>query len=327
MNYSNVNIPQVLKNFLSNMETIKGKSPSTVDEYYLDMRTFFRFIKIKNGLSPANTPIEDINIEDIDLDIIKKIGLSDIYDYMIFLSREKSNSAKTRARKLSCLRSFFRYLQKNGDIKENPVKDIDSPKTKQSLPRYLSLEESLELLNNIDGEFKERNYAIITLFLNCGLRLSELVGINLNDIKDDNTLVVLGKGNKERVVYLNPSCVEAVNAYKKVRPNSLKEKNALFISRQNQRISVKTVQWVVKTSLKKAGLDSMEYSVHKLRHTAATLMYRNGVDIRVLQEILGHANLGTTQIYTHVGSEQIEEAAMLNPLAKVRQKRKQNDRE
>ena len=242
---------------------------------------------------------------------------------MVYCKNERNNNAATRARKASTLRIFFRYLTLQEHLLEvNPAELLESPKTKQSLPKHLTLEDSINLLRSVEGQNSERDYCILTLFLNCGLRLSELVGLNLSDIKSDGSLRVLGKGNKERVVYLNQACINAINAYLQVRPNEgvpVNYKNALFISRNMRRISNKTVQHIVKTYLEKSGLGNMGYSTHKLRHTAATLMYQQGnVDVRVLKEILGHANLGTTQIYTHVANKQIENAINSNPLANVK---------
>lgn len=300
------------------MYTIRGKSQKTVSEYALDLRTFFRFLKRQRGLVPSSLPFEEIPVDDVGLDLVKSVTLSDAYDFLSYAANERGNAAAARARKVSALRSYFRYLTgKAGVLQDNPLKELDSPRQRKSLPRYLSFEESLELLKSVDGEYAERNYAILTLFLQCGLRLSELVGINLTDIKD-GFLRVIGKGNKERFVYLSPAALDAINAYIAVRPAPKPgHNNALFLSRNRQRISPKTVQWMVKRFITEAGLDPTRYSAHKLRHTAATLMYRSGVDLRVLQEILGHTNLGTTQIYTHINDEKLREAALQNPISKV----------
>ena len=238
-------------------------------------------------------------------------------------SLKRNNKNAARSRKCSSLRMFFKYLtNKTGELEVNPAQELETPKLGKRLPKFLSLDQSKILLNTVNkfgGEFKERDYCIITIFLNCGLRLSELVGINFNDIKPDGTLRVIGKGNKERVVYLNEACQAAIENYKKVRPNNMaKDKNALFISIQHNRISVKTVQLLVNKYLKMAGLGELGYSVHKLRHTAATLMYQYGhTDIRILKEILGHENLGTTEIYTHISNSQIKKAADSNPLNNI----------
>ena len=313
--------PEILKEFLGYMQTIKGKSPKTVEEYYLDLRTFFRYIKRSRGMISPAVPFEDISIEDVDLALIETITLTDVFEYMNFVLSERSNNAATRARKSSSLRAFFRYLtNKTGKLKYNPVQELDTPKLKKSLPKYLTLEQSLELLNAVDGPYQERDYCILTLFLNCGMRLSELVGLNLGDVRPDGTLKVTGKGNKERILYLNAACIDALDRYRAVRPvEGVIDKNALFISKQRKRISPKTVQYIVKKYLNTIGLADQGYSVHKLRHTAATLMYQHGnVDIRILKDILGHENLGKTEIYTHLSSEQMARASEANPLSRVK---------
>lgn len=315
------NSPKILKEFLGYMQTIKGKSPKTVEEYYLDLRTFFRYVKLSRGLTPNNILFEEISIDDINLDIIKDISLTDLYDYLNYVLVERGNIASTRARKISSLKSFFNYLtNKTNQLEKNPAKELDMPKKKSSLPKFLTLEQSIDLLKSVKGSYKERDYCILTLFLNCGMRLSELVGINLNDIRSNNTLKVTGKGNKERIVYLNKACITALENYMKVRPVAgVIDRNALFISKRKKRISPKTVQFLVYKYLSNVGLDGQGYSVHKLRHTAATLMYQHGnVDIRILKDILGHANLGTTEIYTHLSSKQIEEAVSSNPLSRMK---------
>ncbi len=313
----------VVKDYLFYLQTVKEKSPKTVNEYFIDLRTFFRFIKVQRGLVSADTPLSDIKVNDVDIDLIRTVTLADAYEFMNYAKTERGNNSSTRLRKSSALRGFFNYLcVKKHLIETDPLKELEAPKQKKSLPKYLTLEQSIELLESVDGSHKERDYCIITLFLNCGLRLSELVGLNVSDIRRDNTARVLGKGNKERIIYLNDACIYAINAYLKVRPSDgLKDRNALFISNQMKRMSPVTVQKLVYKYLDKIGLDSQGYSCHKLRHTAATLMYQHGnVDIRVLKEILGHENLGTTEIYTHLNSEQMEKAANSNPLSKVKKK-------
>lgn len=313
--------PGVIREFLGYMQTIKGKSPKTVDEYYIDLRTFFRYMKYSRKLVDINTPSDEISIHDIDIEFIETIQLIDVFEYMNYLLSERGNREAARARKTSSLKTFFKYLtNKTGQLKVNPIQDLDSPKLKKSLPKFLTLEQCIELLKSIDGKYKVRDYCIVTLFLNCGMRLSELVNININDIHVDGTLKLTGKGNKERIVYLNQACVNAIEKYKKIRPvDGVKDKNAFFISRQSNRISIKTVQFILKKYFKAIGLDGQGYSVHKLRHTAATLMYQHGnVDIRILKDILGHENLGTTEIYTHLSNEQMKNASDSNPLSKVK---------
>jgi site-specific recombinase XerD len=316
--------PPIIKEFLGYVGTIKGKSPGTVEEYYLDLRTFFRYIKKSRGLVPPAAEFEEISISDVDLDLIKTITLTDVFEYMNYLSTDRKNKAAARARKAASMRSFFKYLtNKTGKLAVNPIEELETPKLKKSLPKYLTLEQSLDLLSTIDGPTKERDYCMIILFLNCGMRLSELVSLNLSDVRQSSSVIkITGKGNKERIVYLNDACIEAINNYIAVRPkNALIDKDALFISKQNKRISPKTVQFIVKKYLAMIDLKGPGFSVHKLRHTAATLMYQHGhVDIRVLKDILGHENLGTTEIYTHLSDEQMANAARLNPLSKVKQR-------
>ncbi|MCX7614180.1 MAG: tyrosine recombinase XerC [Clostridiales bacterium] len=332
MDYRN-DAPQTIRDFLTYNETIRGKSPKTTQEYFLDLRTFFRFIKSKRKLVLNDCPFDEISISDVDVALIKTITLSDIYDYLTYASRERpkhhksadttyGNIASTRARKVSSIRSFFKYLTDKAHLLDiNPAQNLDSPKARQSSPRYLTLDESRSLLDSVSGPTKERDYCILTLFLNCALRVSELAGINLSDIQEGR-LRVLGKGDKERTVYLNPACINALNDYIKVRPNLQNQyKNALFLTRQSRRIDVQTVKWLVKKYLSMAGLDAKQYSAHKLRHTAATLMYQNGVDIRTLQEVLGHKNLDTTMIYTHIASNSLENAALANPLSNEKAKK------
>ena len=310
--------PAVMRDFLNYMETIKGKSKNTVKEYYYDLRLFFRYIKSQKNLT-NESDYEKIDISDICIDHIRMITLSDLYSYMSYLSRERDNNASSRARKVASIKSFFNYLTNKAKLLEyNPASELESPKILKRLPKYLNVEESRRLLSSIDGDFRERDYAIITLFLNCGMRLSELVGINISRIKND-TLTVIGKGDKERTIYLNKACLKAIEAYLRVRPvQGVKDRNALFLSKLKTRISNKTVQYIVKKYIKNSGLDPERYSTHKLRHTAATLMYRYGhVDIRALQEILGHESISTTEIYTHVDSRQLKNAVDSNPLAEI----------
>ena len=318
--------PPIIRDFLTYNETIRGKSSKTVEEYYLDLQTFFRYLLQVRGLTEKETPFEKIDIEKVDLNLIKTITISDLYAFLVYCKNERGNGAAARARKTSTLRLFFKYLTSQTHMLEtNPAEMLESPKQKQSLPKHISLEDSIELLNCIDGNNKERDFCILTLFLNCGMRLSELCGLDLSDIRSDGSMRILGKGNKERIVYLNDACISAIKSYLVVRPqDGLKseDRNALFVSREHRRLSNKTVQHIVKTYLEKAGLGGMGLSTHKLRHTAATLMYQHGnVDIRVLKDILGHANLGTTQIYTHVSNAQVRNAIEANPLSKAKLKK------
>ncbi len=323
-------IPLIINSFLAYKETIQNCSPLTVKEYYNDLRTFFRYI-IASRNGKDLTELERIDTSQVDESLAGSVTADEVYSFLLFLSKEKHNKASARARKLSAIKAFYKYhTKKSKKLNENPTKDIDSPAVKQALPKYLSLEESLRLLDSVDKSNRtyERDYCIITLFLNCGMRLSELVGINLTDISDDmSKLVVTGKGSKMRNIYLNSACRDALQAYLKVRAKAAMEKgrpildkNALFLSGKNRRISNKTVQWLIKKQLAESGLAGKGYSVHKLRHTAATLMYNSGnVDVRALKDILGHEQLNTTQIYTHVSDKKLEEAMESNPLAKKKQ--------
>jgi integrase/recombinase XerD len=316
-NLSDFEMPTVLSDFLSYMQTIRGKSPNTVLSYFYDLRVFLRFIKIHKKFINNDSEFNNINIADIELSFIRNITLSDLYAFMAFVSNNRDNSSYSRARKVACLKSFFKYLSVKAKLIEfNPASEFESPKILKRLPRYLNIEESKQLLTSVEGIHLERDLAIITMFLNCGLRLSELVGINLNNIKG-TMLTVIGKGDKERGIPLNNACIKVLEDYMRVRPtNAVKDRNALFISDQKRRISKESVQKIVKKYIKAAGLDPERYSTHKLRHTAATLMYKYGnVDIRALQELLGHESISTTQIYTHLDSKQLKNAVDSNPLA------------
>lgn len=327
MNKKNLaDCPEYLKDFLFYMETIKGRSPKTVDGYYIDLRSFIRFLMIKNNLVPADTNFSEIKIESASFDLIKNATRFNAMEFLADFMTNHENHDKARSRKVSAIRSFYKYLTVSvGKIPENPMLNLETPKLKKALPKFLTLEQSLELLTHIETGFTERDYCIVTLFLNCGMRLSELCGINLEDIHD-NRLKLLGKGNKERMIYLNNSCLNAINNYLSVLNGGSKvkrvDKNALFLGRNGKRISQRRVEQIVEQCLKEAGLDGMGISPHKLRHTAATLLYQDaGVDIRVLKELLGHESLSTTEIYTHVSNRQIEEAAKKSPLENVKMKK------
>ena len=329
-------LPEIARQYLMYLLTIKSSSKLTVREYIFDLRVFFRFMKTRKlKINLENHEFDEIDVTDITLDFIKTITKEDIFEFLFYMSEQRDNINNSRARKLSAVKGFFKYLTNQvNKIDVNPAENIESPTIRQSLPKYLSLEESVNLLNTIQNDENNQNrirdYCILTLFLNCGMRLSELVGINLNDISPDFTTVrILGKRRKERFVYLNEPCQQALLDYLEVRDRNknIKDETALFISRQHKRVSNSTVQKMVDMSFFKAGLADKNYSTHKLRHTAATLMYQNGVDTRVLQEILGHEHLNTTQIYTHVANPQLFEAANKNPLAKIKQINKQNQKD
>ncbi len=317
--------PEYLNSFLDYSITILNKSPNSIKEYNYDLAMFLKYIKIHFGLT-NETDFSKITIKDIDLNTIKKVTLDDIHAFVSYLATDLRSKSATRARKVSSIRIFFKYLSAKAKLIEtNPAQNLETPKQEKRVPKYLTLDDSKKLLDvasNEDNRNCERDYAITTLFLNCGMRLSELVNINIKDIKfDDCKMTVIGKGNKERTIYLNNACMRAVKEYLSIRPKDgvkYDSKDALFLSERRERISNRTVQYIIKNELRKAGLDTNKYSVHKLRHTAATLMYQYGnVDIRALQELLGHASISTTEIYTHVENERVRNAVESNPLANI----------
>ena len=317
--------PEFLNSFLDYSITILNKSPNSVKEYNYDLAMFLKYMKIHFKLT-NETDFNKIRIDDFDIDTLKRITLEDIHSFVSFLAINNRSKASTRARKISTIRVFFKYLSVKAKIIDtNPAQNLETPKLDKRMPKYLTLEDSKKLLDvtmQDDNRNKERDFAIITLFLNCGMRLSELVGINIKDIHfDDYKMTVIGKGNKERTIYLNKACINAIEQYLNVRPKEgidYNSKDALFLSERRERISKRTVQYIVEKELRKAGLDTSKYSTHKLRHTAATLMYQYGeVDIRALQELLGHASISTTEIYTHVANQQVRDAVEKNPLANL----------
>lgn len=317
--------PEYLNSFLDYSITILNKSPNSIKEYNYDLAMFLKFIKMHFGLT-NESDFTKITINDLPISVIQKITLDDIHAFISYLATELRSKSATRARKVSSIRIFFKYLSAKAKLIEtNPAQNLETPKLDKRTPKYLTLEDSKKLLDvasDEDNRNNDRDYAITTLFLNCGMRLSELVNINIKDIQfDECKMTVIGKGNKERTIYLNNACMRAIANYLEVRPKEgidYKSKDALFLSERRERISNRTVQYIVKKELKKAGLDTNKYSVHKLRHTAATLMYQYGnVDIRALQELLGHASISTTEIYTHVANEQVRNAVESNPLANL----------
>ena len=325
--------PSLLRDYLVYLSTIKGRSPRTVEAYYTDLRFFLRYLMAsKSGLPfPKDDPdLTSIPFASIEQDLILKAGISDAYSFLNYVQEQNHNNAKSRARKVSSIRGFYQYLNtKTTLLPENPMEHLETPSLKKALPKYLSLDESVRLLKAVDGKQKERDFCIITLLLNCGIRLSELCGIKLGDIRDE-TLTVLGKGNKERQVFLNEACTRAIGEYLKVRPEIERSPDCQYLfasARGTAPLSPRAVEQLVEKHLKAAGLDGRGISPHKLRHTAATLMYQNGVDIRVLKEVLGHVNLGTTEIYTHVNTAEVQKAAEKNPLAniKIENKTKKED--
>ena len=321
--------PQTLRDFLTYHENIKGQSPKTISEYYLDLRMFFRFIKLMRSELPVRTNLDEISIKDIDIDFIRQISTSDVFDFLSYLANDRIVNPESavpeygitpasRSRKLSAIKSFYKYLTvRTKQLADNPVADLEYPKLRKSLPKYLTLEQSSALLQAVSGPNEKRDYAILMLFLNCGIRRSELVSLNLSDVYEDR-IRVIGKGNKERFVYFGTSCRKALDSYLPERnKKQLSDNRALFGSRDNNRISVSAVHRMVKKYLLMAGLDADNFSAHKLRHTAATMMLSGGVDVKTVQEVLGHENLNTTQIYTHIENTELKIAAEANPLSKL----------
>ena len=321
--------PQILKEFLVYHENIKGQSQLTIQEYYLDLRMFLRFVRLMRNDMPMNTDLDSIPIKDIDVQFIRDIETSDIFDFLSYLANDRAVnpesvvtdygiSPASRARKLSAIKSFYKYLTvRTKQMQENPVADLEYPKLRKSLPKYLTLEQSAALLKAVSGTNEKRDYAILMLFLNCGIRRSELVGLNVSDVYEDRIRVV-GKGNKERFVYFGSACRKAIDAYMEIRNKViLTDNRALFGSRNGNRISTDAVHRLVKKALLQAGLDTTQFSAHKLRHTAATMMLSGGVDVKTVQEVLGHENLNTTQIYTHIENTELKLAAEANPLSKL----------
>lgn len=316
-------IPEILRDFLEYHSTVKGHSDKTVVAYYTDLKILLRYLKRRRRLVSADVPFNEIDITDVDIDFLKQTRLEELYSYQSFspeyIDTRNALSAASRCRRTSSVKSFFAYLTTKRHLLSNNVTlELDMPKRKASLPRYLEEEECERLLSACEGPYMYRDYCILMIFMSCGIRISELVSLNLTDVYADH-LRVLGKGNKERVVFFAEGCREAIDDYLAVRDNGkIKEEdqNALFISSRNSRITVRGVEMMVDKKLKIAGLDSSRFSPHKLRHTAATLMLKNGVDTRALQEVLGHSNLNTTQIYTHLDNAALHEAAMANPIGR-----------
>ena len=325
--------PQILRDFLVYHETIKGQSSRTISEYYLDLRMFLRFIKLMRNDMPMHTDLADIPIRDINIDFIRQITSSEVFDFLSYLANDRINTdtqehgiaSAARARKLSAIKSFYKYLTiRTKQLDENPVADLEYPKLRKSLPKYLTLEQSAALLKAVSGPNEKRDYAILMIFLNCGIRRSELVGLNITDVYEDR-LRVVGKGNKERIVYFGAACRKAIDDYLPERnKKTLSDNRALFGSRDSNRISVTAVHRLIKKYLLMAGLDADQFSAHKLRHTAATMMLSGGVDVRTVQEVLGHENLNTTQIYTHIESTELKIASEANPLSKLNIKGEDN---
>ncbi len=320
--------PEYLADYLTYLKVVQDRTDRTEEAYYIDLRTFLRYLLVKHGDVPDGTDWKEISIKDVPFDYVRAFTLSDAHRYLYFLREERGNSSATRARKASALKRFYFYLHvKANRLPENPLEYLEMPRIKNKEPKFLTLEQSLQMLRSIDSKHRERDYCIICLFLNCGMRLSELVGLDLKDYSRENrTLRLFGKGRKERIVYLNDACIEALESYLEVRraaPVAESAKNAMFLSTRHTRITTRRVQQIVEEMLQRAGLSNLGISTHKLRHTAATLMYQHGgVDTLVLRDVLGHKSIATTEIYTHLGNESLKQAAESSPLANVKQKKK-----
>lgn len=328
-NYRN-EAPPVLLEFLRYHENIMGQSSKTVSEYFLDLRLFLRFMKLYKREQPVSPEIiNNTSIDDIDLNFIRSITISDIYEYFDYLRHDREYHTETyhpgqgldaaaRARKLSALKAFYKYLTvRTKQLTENPVKDMEFPKTRRALPKYLTLDQAKDLLSSVEGHHSKRDLAILMIFLNCGVRISELAGLNWGSIHDES-LRVLGKGNKERTVFMGEGTIAAVNLYNDSLPEDVRNdpRRPLFLSQKGGRMSTNAVHRLVKKHLTAAGLDATQYSAHKLRHTAATMMLSQGVDVKTVQEVLGHEHLNTTEIYTHIESTELRIAADANPISR-----------
>jgi len=310
--------PYYLSDFLTYMKVVKDRGERTVEAYYIDVRTFLRYLHIKHKKA-KDEDFHSIAIEDTPLEWVENFSLNDAYVYLGYLSQQRKNSVNTRARKCSALKQFYSYLQKKAAlIKNDPMTDLELPRIKQALPKYLTADQSIQLLQNVDSNHRERDYCMLILFLTCGMRLSELVGLDLKDYsKENRTLRLFGKGRKERIVYLNDVCIDALDDYiNNHRPNV--EEKAIFLSANKTRINKRRVQQIVEEQLKTAGLSNLGITTHKLRHSAATMMYKNGVDTLVLKEILGHKSIATTEIYTHISNNELQNAAESSPLSKFK---------
>ena len=315
--------PQYLEDFLTYMKVIQDRAERTEEAYYIDLRTFLRYLKLKNRLCDPAVEWGDIKIGDVPFELVQRFTLNEAHQYLYYLRSDRGNSTATRARKASALKRFFNYLHLKAEpqfrLSENPVENLDLPRVKNKQPRFLTLEQSLQMLRSIDSKNRERDYCMICLFLNCGMRLSELVGLNIIDYSEENrTLRLFGKGSKERIVYLNNACIDALNEYLVLRRAVTTEEKAMFLSSRGTRITRRRVQQIVEEMLTRAGLSNLGITTHKLRHTAATLMYQHGgVDTLVLRDVLGHKSIATTEIYTHLTSENLRQAAESSPLANV----------
>ncbi len=319
--------PYFLNEFFTYQRVVLLKSEKTIEAYHYDLRIFLRYLKVKKGVVEPDTPFNMISISDTPIEYIKSLTKLHILQYLNYVASERENTAKTRHRKLASLRLFFKCMHRDlGLIDSDPTKDVDYPKMPDHLPKFLTLDESINLLENmnVDDPYYLRDYCIVTLFINCGMRLSELVGLNMQDVNlDERSMRLLGKGNKERIIHINDACADAIITYLPTRKPSDKEPNALFLSKQGSRLCNRRVEQIVDNALRDSNLDNRGLSTHKLRHTAATLMYQHGnVDPLMLKEILGHKSISTTEIYTHVSNEGLKTAMDASPLANIKNKKK-----
>lgn len=324
--------PLILKDYLSYLKSIRGLSKKTISEYNYDLINFISFQILRkvyfDDFDKFQADLEKSKVDSnkiFNKSFINDINIQDMYAYISHLDNELNDNTSTRSRKISALRSFYKYLHQEIEMIDNNISEkLRNPKIQKRQPVYLTLSETEHLLATISKEKNEflrnRDMAIVFTFLTTGMRLSELVSVNLNDIKNDH-FSIIGKGNKERTIYLTKNCIDLIDNYIRIRKKYLKDKkiDALFISTRKNRISNRAVQSTVEKYLKKAGFDTSVYSTHKLRHTAATLMYKYGnVDIRALKDVLGHESVSTTQIYTHLDNEDLKRAVNKNPLSNIK---------
>ncbi|MGN1410906.1 MAG: tyrosine-type recombinase/integrase [Oscillospiraceae bacterium] len=327
-NLDRKNNPEFLNDYLTHIRIVQGCLERTVFAYFIDVRMFLRYVLKERMEEFKEIPLEEISIKDFPSSMLKDIYKADIYDYLRYATEDRKNNPISRARIVSSLRSFFKYLKVNTTfIEDNPTENIDMHRPRHPMIKYLTLEQSRQLLDSIDTSKSYREYCMITLFLNCGMRLSELVAINISDINfSEKTLLLHGKGNKDRQIYLNDACINALQRYLSERDNPENEPNAVFLSTHKKRITPRRIEQLVDKALENAGLGNMGFSVHKLRHTSATLMYQYGeVDTLVIKEVLGHSNIATTEVYTHTSNEQIRNASEDNPLSDYGIKNKGTD--
>jgi site-specific recombinase XerD len=318
--------PDFLNDYIFYLRVVRGRAETTINEYFINIRMFLRYIlKEKQNRSE---PLEAIKIKDFPKELLNEITLRDVYGFFDFLAFERENKPAARARKTAALKSLFQFLQKRANLVDhNPVEDVEMPTVKRALPKFLTLEESLRLLSSDSYEEPERDFCMVTLFLNCGMRLNELVSINISDIDfEERKLLLKGKGSKQRIIYINDACIAAIKTYLNSRKNPPEEPNALFLSRKKRRISRRRVEQIIEKLLNETGLGNRGISPHKLRHTAATLMYQHGnVDTLVIKDVLGHASIATTEIYTHLSDERKQSAAESLPIAKMKRRPKKKD--